>query len=364
MFKELLINYIFPLWYKLCCLCSVKNRALFIEIREKKLTSDFAGIIEYLKRNKKTNNIKIQTHFLMLGRKGVFNYVVRCFFMMPKLAVAKYIFISDSSNVIAALKLRKESTLVQTWHGCGALKKFGNSIGADNHYYGNESIMTVSSPDVVDIYMEATGLSRDVVRPIGVSRTDIFYQEKYKRKCADIRAHLLKGSNKRIILYAPTYRGNVAKASQELPDFGRLHERLGQEYVMLVKLHSAISYKLPDDYNGFLIDISDSMSIEHAMGCCDILITDYSSLIFEYALLGKPALFYAWDFEAYECDRGFYIDYLTEMPGTVCKTLDELIMEIKNGAFDVNRMRAFKDKYMSACDGHATKRLADLIFKQ
>ncbi len=362
--KEILINHIFPAWYKLCAKKKIKNKALFIEIREKKLTSNFAGIIEFIRKKSCLNDIKVQKHFLLLGGTSMPGYVVRCFLLMPKLATAKYAFISDSSNVIAALKLRKETTLVQTWHACGALKKFGNSIGADNRYYGNESIMTVSSENVVDFYHEATGLDVDRIYPIGVSRTDIFYQEKFKKNCCRLREHFLKGRNKKIILYAPTYRGNVADASQVLPDFSLFHERLGQEYIMLVKLHSAISCRIDDRYSEFLYDISDSISIENAMGICDILITDYSSLIFEYALLGKPAVFYAPDYEAYCVERGFYIDYLNEMPGKVCYSPAEVIIEIKNGAFDVNRMKRFRNKYMSACDGNSTKRLAGLVFEK
>lgn len=365
MFKKLIINGVLPFWYKMCCIRRVREKALFVEIREKNISTNFTGIIAYLKRNNEAsdNKMELDTHFLKLGGCSRMAYIRHCMSLMPKLATAKYVFINESSNMLAALKLRKGTKLIQTWHGCGALKKFGYSTGTTEAYYGNEDIVTVSSDDVVDYYSEAMGLPREKVCPIGVPRTDVFYQDAYREKCALLREKLLAGRNKKIILFAPTFRGNVTDAqdSQGL-NLDLMYKNLGQEYIVISKLHSALrpvkrQYRRKD----FYYDVSDKWTIEEAMGVCDILITDYSSLIFEYSLLGKPAIFYAYDLEEYTKDRGFFIDYRVEMPGAICTSTIEIIKEIKNGCYDVAKMTHFRNKYMRKCDGHVTQRLIGLV---
>ena len=92
----------------------------------------------------------------------------------------------------------------------------------------------------------------------------------------------------------------------------------------------------------------------------DLLITDYSSVIFEYSLLGKPMAFFCYDYETY--NRDFYLDYETDLPGPIFKNESELFDYLRKGSFEIDeRMEQFKDKYMSACDGHCSERIAELI---
>ena len=96
----------------------------------------------------------------------------------------------------------------------------------------------------------------------------------------------------------------------------------------------------------------------------DVLIADYSSLIFEYSLFERPMLFYAYDLDDYNDWRGFYYDYHDLTPGPVCRDMDELVDELVHldERFDVDRVRAFKQKFMGSCDGHATERIERMIF--
>ena len=362
--KGLCVNYILPFVYVKSCVLPVENTALFVEIRGKEISSNYRGIIHYLRA--KYPDVKIKTYFLEMGEKGHIEYYKRCKKLVKLMARAKYIFIDDCSNVIAALPIRKKTKLVQTWHGCGALKKFGLCYDATEKYYGREDIFTVSSENVIDYYAKSTGLQKNKIKAIGVPRTDLFFQDKYKKRCEVIRRNFYKehhiDENKKIILYAPTYRNHIETSVKTKKfDTKYLKEALGDEYIVLCKYHPVFSGKRSDfEDDGFMFDITDSIKIEYAMGICDALVTDYSSLIFEYSLLDKPAYFYAYDLDEYIEKRGLYIDY-NDMPGPICYTLVDLAQNINSKVFDSNKMKAFRRKYMGSCDGNATKRLLELL---
>ena len=105
------------------------------------------------------------------------------------------------------------------------------------------------------------------------------------------------------------------------------------------------------------------MEIEELLCTCDLCISDYSSLIFEYSLFERPLVFFAYDLEEYGDWRGFYYDYEELTPGPVLRTTVEVIQYIRETEkeFDPERIRAFRNKFMSACDGHATDRLIELV---
>lgn len=361
--NKIIAGFVLPVWYKLCCIARVKKQILFIVIRGEKLPSDFAMIKKHIKKDDELKNYKRIYHYLTLGKGTKLKYASRCFSLMPKLARAKYVFVSDGSNIIANLKLRKGTKLIQTWHGCGALGKFGYDIDESKRIFRNEDIVTVSSEKVVSIYSKAMGLEQDVIKPIGVPHTDFYFSRSFEKHCEQLKADLLGGRNKKIVLYAPTFRGdiNAPKDASGL-NLDIMFKHLNQEYIVISKLHPLLRpVKKNYRHKDFYYDVSSVWTIEEALMVCDILITDYSSVIFDYSLLNKPALFYAFDLDEYEQNTGFYLDYRNQMPGAVCASTMEVVKEIKNGSYDVTRMKKFRDYYMSACDGKASQRLMDII---
>ncbi len=361
--NKFIVGFILPLWYKLCCICRVKKNILFLVVRGDKLSSDFNVIKKHIKKDDELKTYKRIYHYLTLGRGTKIKYASRCFSLMPKLARARYVFVSDGNNVIATIKLRKGTTLIQTWHGCGALKKFGRDVDNKKTCFRNEDIVTVSSQQVVDTYSKAMGLDEKVICPIGVPHTDVFYSKSFTKHCQELKEELLGGRNKKIVLYAPTFRGdiNVPKDPSGL-NLDIMYKHLNQEYIVISKLHPSLRpVKKSYRHRGFYYDVGSLWSIEEALMVCDILVTDYSAIIFDYSLLNKPAIFYAYDLEEYEKQVGFYLDYQREMPGKICTSTMDVIKEIKSGSYDVGKMKTFKDKYMSACDGHASERLIKLL---
>lgn len=298
-------------------------------------------------------------------------------------ARSKCIFVTDHFDQIYASKPRKGTKVIQLWHACGAFKKWGFST-LDLKWGGSKKDMLrfpmhntytdvfVSSEDIIPCYAEAFNCKKSIVKPLGTPRTDIYFNKEFTSSCRD---KLLKEfpeiGGRKIILYAPTFRGNNPEESyNDKPlDYGKLKENFGSEYALVLKLHpfTAKKYKMSDEektlYGDFVFDAS-SMPIENALCAADILIADYSSLIFEYSLLGdKPMIFYAYDLDEYDRDRSFYFDYRSFVPGKIVTSNDEIIETIKSGDFETEKIPEFRRKFMSACDGHSTKRICEYCIK-
>lgn len=366
----------FPKVYSSYCTEPVQeNKVLFLEMRFTKLSNSFELIYKALEESGEYD-LKcsyVQFNFIR-GRE----FTQRVNEMLKELATAKYVFVDDASLMLSSIPLRKETVAINLWHACGAFKKFGRSTAElkfgssaatlDKYpNYGNLTHVTVSSPEVIWAYEEAMHLPKGIVKATGVSRTDQFYDKEFvesrKQKLYEI---MPEAKGKKVILYAPTFRGHVATASSpDRIDFERFCRELGNEYVIVCKHHPFVKNPpiIPEELQHFARDLTKYLSIEDLLCCADICISDYSSLVFEYSLFEKPMIFYAYDYDNY-CDwRGFYYDYSEFTPGPVVQTEDELLNSIKNidTQFDKQKVIDFKEKFMGSCDGHATERIIALM---
>ena len=145
-----------------------------------------------------------------------------------------------------------------------------------------------------------------------------------------------------------------------------LKQALGSEYVLVIKQHPFVRdpAAVPAGCGDFAKDVTKELSIEELLCVSDICISDYSSIVFEYSLFGRPMLFYAYDLEDYFDWRGFYYDYHELAPGPVVRSSEEIIDFIRHidERFDAERIRRFREQFMEACDGHATDRILELVF--
>lgn len=294
-------------------------------------------------------------------------------------AKAKVTFLYDYYLPAYANEPRKNSRLVQLWHGCGAFKKFGYSTkdcdwGMNEeklrkyHVHKTYTDVLVSSEFIKDKYAQAFDLSQDKIKAYGVARTDVYFSSQFVENQKEV---LIKQypflKDKKLILYAPTFRGNSLNHSkgENAIDLVKLCKNLEDDCAFLIKLHPLVRQK--PDYTkeeealmkDKIVDISDTVNIQTALCSADLVITDYSSLIFEYAILKRPMIFYAYDLQDYENGRSFYYDYSSFVPGEIAKDTDELIALLKNSEknFDEQRVEKFKEKFMSSCDGHSTERI-------
>jgi CDP-ribitol ribitolphosphotransferase len=119
--------------------------------------------------------------------------------------------------------------------------------------------------------------------------------------------------------------------------------------------------RIPDEAKDFVVDASREPDVNEVMLAADILVTDYSSIIFEYALLNRPMAFLAPDLAAYERERGFFFDYRSGVPGPVVQTTEQLLTWINAKAFDLPRVAKFAAESFDVMDGHATERLVEQV---
>lgn len=365
--KSLILKGLFPVYYVLCAMRRpVHRKVLFLEIRYPVLTDNLRRLYDaYVSEGK----YRTETFFLQADG-GSLAYIKRSLAMIRVISDAKLVYVDESSNVLAALPLRPKTKVIQAWHACGAFKRFGHGLLSDTAegYYGKYDLVTVSAEDIVPIYEESMRQRPGVVRATGVSRTDAFFEPdraEVARAAIEDTFPVLKG--KKLVLFAPTFRGNVADAkSPELPDILCLRQELGEACVFFFRGHPAVkeAAAVPESCREFFLDVTEDtrFSTEDYLCAADICITDYSSLVFDFSLFERPMLFYAYDYEQYDDERGFYFPYREFIPGPLCRTTEDLICEMKKvlaGDWDRERVRAFRQRFMGACDGQATKRIKE-----
>ena len=178
--------------------------------------------------------------------------------------------------------------------------------------------------------------------------------------------------DKKVILYAPTWRDNQHEAGTGFTydlnvDFDALRQELGDEYVILFRVHYLVASKFSfDDYEGFIYNVSNYDDINHLYLIADLLITDYSSVFFDYGILKKPMLFYMYDLEDYKDSiRGFYFG-IDKLPGKIITKEEELPDAIRdsidNFVYD-DKYREFNETFSKREDGQASKRFVDWVFR-
>lgn len=379
-YRHYILKILYPRIYKKYSKQPVdENKVVFVEIRLPSLTNSLQLLYDKLYME---TELDLHCHFLrntFVSRK---EYRERCKAFIADIATAKYVFMDEATNVNGCFEMRPETVVTQLWHGCGAFKKFGFStadaiFGAsrkdmENYPFNkNYTHVTVSSPDVIWAYEEAMRYTHEsgVVKALGSSRTDIFYDEEFIKSAFDeLYEKFPAAKGKKVILYAPTFRGRVAKAkSPNVLNLNELYDVFGDEYVVIMKHHPLVRKRpaIPEELVGsFAVDFTTDMSIETLLCVSDICISDYSSLVFEYSLFERPMIFLAHDLEDFFDWRGFYYDYDELTPGPVVKTTQEVIDYISDidNLFDKQAVKDFRNKFMCSCDGHATERIISTVF--
>ena len=280
----------------------------------------------------------------------------------------------------SSIKVKKDTRLVQLWHGTGAIKKFG--LECEKGWIKNLGIATnnntthfiVGSSWMKEIYKTAFGAKEDKIFNIGCPRTDIFFN-KYilQEKRNEFFKSYPELSKKKLILYAPTFRDNDNNTSQGKMmhlDIKKLLSKLNDNYVLGIRLHPHLANKVnlnkyfPESYQSKVFDFSLYDKLNTLLICSDILITDYSSIIYEYSLLEKPMIFYCYDLDKFEkSGRGFYGNYKSLVPGPIAFKTEEIVDIITNGIAASQSNDKFLSTYLENCDGNATKRLYHLLME-
>ena len=271
---------------------------------------------------------------------------------------------------------RPGTTYLQTWHGT-PLKRIHRDV-----LFAPEGRLDRLDHDVAkwDLLLSpneaSTGPLRGAFRfegpvPVtGYPRNDVLSAPDAEQRRARVRAELGVPEGKTAVLYTPTWRdddkfGDGPDFRLEL-DLQRFAERLGGDQVMLLRLHYMVSAALQGlDVPGVL-DVSFHPDISDLYLAADVMVTDYSSTQFDFAITGKPIVYYVYDIERYrDVLRGFYFDPYEIAPGPVLTSSEEVLDALADldgvRATHKERYEAFQEMFCHAEDGHAADRVLDLV---
>lgn len=334
-----------------------KKQVLFYSIRKnRKLEGDSQALYPYIK-GKKLIKAKQLPHNIFYELK-----------MLKTIMNSRVIVTDDYVRYLRHLKLKPNQRVIQLWHACGAFKKFGQrgtnlSVLTDIATHAQYNMVSVSGYHIRDIYADAFDIDVKRVKALGCPSTDKFFdKDKINEVKTDIYSKHPELKNKYVIIYAPTFRdiANDRTVFEPEIDFEKLSNDLLPNQVFLICPHPVMKNKIVDkNYDN--IKVMRDFSTDELMLISDMLITDYSSVIFEYSLLNKPIVFYCYDLMSY--NRDFYLNYPDDLPGEVLKTQDELTEFLKTPEKHIitDKYNNFVEKYMSGCDGKSAERIAEII---
>lgn len=358
-----------------------KNLVFFESFLGKNYSDSPKYIYEYmLKTNMKYNCIwSFEKERNIPGNpKQVERFSLRYFYYLAR---AKY-WISNS-RLPRYLDKREGNIYLQTWHGT-PLKRLvfdmEDIYSADPNYKENFFHQSrrwdyLSSPNKysTDIFQRAFKFNKTILE-YGYPRNDILYTKNTSQDINLLKEKLGIPLDKKVILYAPTWRDDEFysrgkyKFTLQL-NLDKMRETLGEDYVVILRMHYFIASQMDiSGYEGFIFDFSNYDDIAELYLISDILITDYSSVFFDYANLKRPILFYTYDLEKYrDTLRGFYIDIENEVPGPLLRNTDEIVYAIEHidDVKEANKIKydLFYNKFCKWDDGNASRKTIEKIFK-
>ncbi len=343
-----------------------KKTVLFLSNRRNDLSGNFESVHKILKER---SNVKIEywlnpLNFSFLSIADTFRIAWKC-------GKAKVILIDDLVGCIRTILISEDTQIIQLWHACGAFKTFGFSrLGKKGgpkqrvRSHRDYNYCFVSSKNIAKYYAEGFGLAMEKIIPYGVPRTDMFFDEDIKRqKRKQLFEEYPALEGKKVILFAPTFRGrgkNSAFYDVDKFDPNQVAASLPDDHVLLIKHHPFVDlkYKIAKKNKEKIFDFSDKSEINDLLFITDVLITDYSSVIYEASLLNIPMLFYAFDLDDYINSRDFYFEYEINVPGKVVYTENDLIQAILNNDYEHEKVEEFCRKNFDIRDGKASERIA------
>ena len=283
--------------------------------------------------------------------------------------------------------IKKEGQVyIQTWHGT-PLKRLAHDIQLSNDATFYRSKVTrdemVKSYDIdaakynyllspnrfsTERFESCFRVNRERIVETGYPRND-FLANLTEIQIDEIKDKLGIDKNKKVLLYAPTWRDNQFNAKgysiKVKADFDKWKEALGEEWIILVKPHYLIVNAMEiKEEKGRLMLLDDKYDINELYAISDIMITDYSSVFFDYSILNRPILFYMYDLNEYKDElRGFYLDIYKDLPGPIIENEDELLNNLITGKYKEfeERRKEFINRFNYLDDGKAAKRVIELI---
>ncbi|MET7369852.1 CDP-glycerol glycerophosphotransferase family protein [Streptomyces sp. NPDC005566] len=299
-------------------------------------------------------------------------------------ALARAEYWVDNQGFPQSLSKPARTTYLQTWHG-SAYKRMGfdetrvRLQNAPQRERLQEAVhrfdhFLVRSEHDVRTLAAAYRLPEEVLLRTGYPRNDVLVAARARDEAEGrlprpaLAGELGLPDHRKVVLYAPTFRGGPGKRKRRrlLLDAARFAERFGDEYTLLVRAHYLDAASLPVCPPGTVVDVSGHHDVSELLALADVLVTDYSSIMFDYALLDRPVVLFAPDLDAYAAERGSYFDLRAKAPGPVVETEDELFgvlarLKAADTGFEAAR-RAFAAEFGCYDRGDAARAVVDTVF--
>ena len=357
-------NLIIQYLYKFCMSAFFKLMGLFIHVDEKTvLFSSFGGkkfndsprvLFESIKNDTRFYDYKLVWAFEnpeLFNVEGAEKVKIDSLkYFCTALRAKVWI---TSVNIERGLKFKNKKTIyINTWHGAGT-KKIGNACSGRKDYdFSNVDMMLVQSEFEREIFLRDFNCNPNAIRMIGFPRNDeLFSIDSDKRERLKEQFNIPK--DKKVILYAPTWRdsknGGISYDFVPPIDMKKWEEKLADKFVMLFRMHT-LTTEFDMKYDEFARDVSNYDNLNHILAISDIIITDYSTIVYDCAVAKKPFICFGFDYDTYKEKRGFYFDLNAEYPGGVLTNEDDVInrvLELSNNK-NMSQFEAFREKYIQA----------------
>lgn len=328
------------------------------------------AIKNHKQKNLAIENAKIIEYFSI----PYFFYLARSKYWIANCKLPKYVLKKDNQ------------VYLQTWHGT-PLKKLAHdiivpagttfyrsemSVGEMRSTYDNDvskyNYMISPSAFTTEVFQSAFAINKERLIETGYPRNDIL-----SNYCVNdikmIKAKLNLPMDKKIVLYAPTWRDNSYNLKGYTfkleVDFKKWQKELSDDYIVVFKPHYLIVNDFDlDEVKDFVYYVDPKEDISPLYLIADVLVTDYSSVFFDYAILKRPIYFYMYDLDSYRDElRGFYLDIYRDLPGPIVEDENQLVKLINNEEYDFKRLEVFNRRFNNCEDGNASKRVIDILLK-
>lgn len=340
-----------------------KNRILFLSRQNDNESIDFNYIIKDIKKRYPNSQIIVLSKRMVkieLSIKIIVSYVFHSFKQLYYLATSKVCVIDGYQITVSCLKHKKDLKVVQIWHSLGAIKKFGyqnlntkydKTMAKVMCMHKNYNVIVSGSIEMTKYFKEAFNYPEDKFISSGLPRIDFLLETKKKNKEFVYKIYP-KLKKKKVVLYAPTFRVYNEYKTKELIKVFK-----NSKYELIVKPHPRMHEDIPKKY------LYPKVSSLELLSVADLVITDYSAISIEAAILDRPLMLYVYDYDKYVKEEGINTNLYEDLPGYVFENAQDLYNKFDKEKYDKEILKKYKEKYVTNIDGTSTRKLVDCIMR-
>ncbi len=352
-----------------------KGNRILLMSENRRMGGNLQALDDRIKQRGLDKKFRVSYHFAEVQENKGFRLLLVWLKLVFICARQDFICIDDYEPFFEHVKLSKKTKLIQLWHAGVGFKSVGYSrfgMKGSCHPYASShrryDYAVVGGEALREVYSEVFGIDKEKCLPFGLLRNDGYtdgkrikaFRESFYREYPQFE-------NKEIILFAPTFRGDGMRSAYypfEIIDQKKLYDMCGEDKIFLVKMHPFVSEKvrIEEEYADRIFDFSHFNDINSLFYVTNVLITDYSSNIYEFAMLEKPVLSFAFDKEAYEMQRSLHRTLEENSPGKVCYSFEELVDALVNRDYETEKLYKFIKENINKSEVYSSDRVIDEIF--